>query len=105
MAEKETVLEKISRSFIRWGQLVDLSWCITVKGSSIDDMTIRAFVDDNDTLGKSIPISGYQAKENRGPGDILDLAYGAKGEDGVSHVVINVPQENPKEMYHQIVIR
>lgn len=102
--KKETFFGKIKESAKRVGHLMDLSWCIIVNEANIDDMTIRAFKSDGDSLGVSVPISGYQVKRNRGAGEVLGIAYKAKKE-GVSRVVINVPQRRAAEMYHQIVIQ
>lgn len=99
---KETFFGKIEKPFIRFGQLMGLSWRIA-KGANVDDMTIRVFKDNNDILG--VPISGYNAKQNRGASEVFDIACKAKREDGVSQVVINIPQRDPEQMYHQIVIR
>ena len=104
MAEKETFFGEIKKPFVRFGQLMDLSWRV-FNGSKIDDMSIRAFVDNDDILGRSVPIPGYEAKQNRGASGVFGIACRVRREDGVSRVVINVPQRNPTEMYHQIVIR
>jgi hypothetical protein len=105
MGKKETIGKKVARPFIRFGQLLDLGWLISFKGASIDDITIKAFNGENDNMGSDIIIHGYEAIQNRGADGVLDIAYDARKEPGVSRVEINVPQRRGNEMCHQIVIR
>ncbi len=96
---------KITEPFVRFGQLLDLGWLVSFERVNIDDITIRAFNGDNDHMGRVVVIPGYEAKQNRGASGVLGIACRARKEDGVSRVVINVPQRSPEERYHQIVIR